>query len=67
MHKFEKINKLSTNIFEKIFYQEQNKWRHNRIPTVISKNELDRVIDLLIYKNHYVLIGKLIVLLDKQD
>ena len=56
MHKFEKIKNLSFNIFELIFYQNQNKWRHNLFPIDISKNESDRVIDLLIYKNHYTLV-----------
>ena len=41
------------------FYQDQNKWRHKIIPFEVSKNESDRVIDLLIYKNHYALIKKL--------
>ena len=36
---------------------------HNLIPIEISKNESDKVIDLLIYKNHYALIKKLHVFL----
>ena len=36
-------------------YQDQNKWRHKSIPNEISKNNSDRVIDLAIYKNHYIL------------
>ena len=39
------INKLN-------FYQDGDKWKHILIPIEISKNESDKVIDLLIYKNH---------------
>ena len=63
VHKFEKLNKLSINIFELNFYQDKNKWKHNLIPIEVSKNESDRVIDLLIYKNHYALIKKLNIFL----
>ena len=59
VHRFEKLNKLSTNIFELNFSQNQNKWRLKLIPIEVSKNESDRVIDLLIYKNHQVLNKKL--------
>ena len=58
VHKFKKLNNLSVNIFELIFYQDQNQWKHKLIPIEISKNDSDRVIDLAIYKNHYVLIKK---------
>ena len=67
MHKFEKQSNLSINIFELNFYQEQNKWKHKLIPIEINKNDSERVIDLLIQKNHYNLIKKLKVFLDKQD
>ena len=46
-------------MFELNFYHDKNKWKHNLIPIEISKNEADRVVDLLIYKNHYALIKKL--------
>ena len=59
VHKFEKLNNLSINIFELIIYQDHNKWRHKLIPNEVSKNGSDRVIVLLIYKNHYALIKKL--------
>ena len=55
VHRFNEINNLSINIFELIFYQDQNKWRHKLIPIEISKNESHRDIDLLIYENHYAL------------
>ena len=45
------------------FHQDQNKWKHNLLPIEIGKNEQDRVIDLLMYKNHYVLIKNLHVVL----
>ena len=63
VHKFNELNNLSVNIFELVFYQDQNNWRHKLIPIEISKNDSDRVIDLAIYKNHYVLIKKLDVFL----
>ena len=63
VHKFNELNNLSVNIFELNFHQDQNKWKHKIIPIEISKNESDRVIDLAIYKNHYVLIKKLDVVL----
>ena len=37
VRKFDELNNLSVNIFELIFYQDQNKWRHNLIPIEISK------------------------------
>ena len=63
VHKFNELNNLSVNMFELNFYQDQNQWKHKVIPIEISKNESDRVIDLAIYKNHYVLIKKLDVFL----
>ena len=63
MYRFEKLNNLSINIYELGF--DQNK--HKLIPIEISKNESDKVIDLLIYKNHYVLIKKLNVFIGKRD
>ena len=52
IHKFIELNNLSVNIFELIFYQDQNQWKHKLIPIEVSKNDSDRVIDLAIYKNH---------------
>ena len=63
VHKFNKLNKISVNIFELVFYQDHNQWKHKLIPIEISKNDSDRVIDLAIYKNHYVLIKKLNIFL----
>ena len=62
MYRFEKLNNLSINIFELRFDQNN----HKLIPIEISKNESDKVIALLIYKNH-VLIKKLIVFIGKRD
>ena len=63
VHKFNELNNLSVNIYELNFYQDGDKWKHNLIPIEISKNESDKVIDLLIYKNHYALIKNLHVIL----
>ena len=63
VHRFDDLNNLSINIFELNFYQDQNKWRQNLIPIETSKNKSDRVIDLSICKNYYILIKKLDVFL----
>ena len=64
VHRFEKTNNLFTNILELNFYQDQDERNHNLIPIEISKkDESDRVVDLLIYKNHYALIKNLNVFL----
>ena len=63
VHRFNEIIKLSVNIFESNFYQDQNHWKHKLVPIEISKNDVDRVIDLAIYENHYVIIKKLDVFL----
>ena len=63
VHKFNELNNLSVNIFELNFYQDGDKWKHNLIPIEISKNDSDKIIYLLIYKNHYALIKKLNVFL----
>ena len=52
VQKFEKLNFFSINIFELDFYQDQNKWRHKLIPNEVSKNDSDRVIDLLICRRN---------------
>ena len=67
MHKFQKLNNLSINIFELNFYQDKTTWNHKLIPIEISKNESDKVIDLLINKNHYALIKKLNVFLGNHN
>ena len=63
VHKFNELKKLSVNVFEVNFYQDINKWKHNLIPIEISKKESDRVVDLIIYKNHYARNKKLDVFL----
>ena len=63
MYRFEKLNNLSINIYELGF--DQNK--HKLIRIEIGKNESGKVIDLLIYKNQYVLIKKLNVFIGKHD
>ena len=65
VHKFNKLNNLSINIFELNFYQDQKKWRHKLIPIEVSNSSdnSDRVVDLAISKIHNVLIKKIDVLL----
>ena len=50
---FEKLNTLSINIFQINYYQDGNNWEHNLITFAISKNESDKVSELMLYKNHY--------------
>ena len=63
VHRFNELINLSVNIYELNFYQDGDKWKHNLLPIEISKNESDKIVDLLIYKNHYALIKKLHVFL----
>ena len=59
VHRFNEIKEYSVKIFELNFYQDQNKWRHKLFPIEISKDNSDKVIDLVIYRNHYALITNL--------
>ena len=61
--KYEKLNNLSKNIVELNSYEDQNKRRHQLVPIEISKNDSNRVIDLLLYENHYAFFKKLNVFL----
>ena len=63
VHKFEKLNNFSINIFDLYFYRDQNKKKHKLRPIEFSRNDSDSVIDLLFYKNHHALIKKLNVFL----
>ena len=54
---------MSINKFELNFYQDKNNRKRNLIPIEISKNESDRTVDFLIYKNHYALNKKIKVFL----
>ena len=54
-------------MYELKFYQGGDNWKHNLIPTEISKIESDKVIDLLIYKNQYALIKNLHVFLGNHN
>ena len=67
VHRFNELNKFSVNIYELNFYQDGDKWKHNLLPIERSKNESDKVIDFLIYKNHYALIKKLHVFLGNHN
>ena len=63
VHRFIELNNLTVSMYELNFSQDGDKRKHNLLPIEISKNESDRVVDLLIYKNHYALIKKLHVFL----
>ena len=63
VHIFNETNNSSVGIFEITFYRDPIKWKHKVITIEISKNESYRDIDSLIYKNHYVLLKKLKVVL----
>ena len=67
VHRFNDLKELSVIIYELNFYQGVDNWQHNLIPIEISKNESDKVFDLLFYKNHYALIKKLHVLLSNHN
>ena len=67
VHKDEKLNNLSVNMFELNFNQDQNNWKHTLSPIEVSKNDSDRVVDLLIYENHYAPIKKVIVFLGNHN
>ena len=59
VYKVEKLNNSYIKISELSFYQDQKKWNHKIIAIEITKNDSERDIDLLIYKNHYVLLKKI--------
>ena len=63
VNKFNELNNLSVEILELNFYQDKTKWKQKLIPIEISKNESDKVVDLLIFKNFYAIIKKLLVFL----
>ena len=65
--RFEQLNDLSINVFELLVYFENNEWKNKIVPIEISKSNSERVVDLLLYKNHYALIKKLHVYLGKKD
>ena len=49
---------MSIDNFDLNFYQDQFKWKQNLIPNEISKNESNRGVDSLVYKNLHALIEK---------
>ena len=49
------------------FYQDQKKWKHNLIPVEFSRNNSYRIVNLLINRNHYVLIKRLLSLLGNHN
>ena len=55
-HQFNEIKYIIHKHFEIFFFQDQNKLICKGLPSEVSKNESNRVIDFLFYKNHYTLI-----------
>ena len=55
VHRFKKLDNFSVKTFELNFYHDQIEWNHIIEPIEVGENDSDRVLDLLIYKNHYVL------------
>ena len=45
-------------MFELKFYQDRSIWKHKLKPNEVSKIDSDRVVDLIIYESHYVLLKK---------
>ena len=42
MHRCQKLNNLSINIFELNFHQDENKWKHNLIPLrLVKMNQIE--------------------------
>ena len=67
MHKFEKLNDSSINIYELNFYKNDKKWKHKILPIEISKNDtVGSVFDLAVYKYHYAFIKKVNVFIGKE-
>ena len=58
VHKIEKLNKLSIIIFVLGCHQEQIKWEHSFLHMEFILKNSDRVVALIIYKNHYVPVEK---------
>ena len=58
IHGFVRVIKTFIKTFELNFYQDKSNWKHILIPFEIGENDADKVIDLLICKNHYALIQK---------
>ena len=67
VQKTEKLINLSSNIFELNLYEDQNKRKHFLVPIETSKNDSDKVIDNLLYKNHYPFIKTLKVFSGDHD
>ena len=59
VHEFRKLIDLSINKFEICYHQDRNKWKQKLIPNIINLKKSYRIVDLLIYKNHFVPIKNL--------
>ena len=58
---------MSVNVFELLSSKRSITWKHKLVPLPIRRKNSDRLADLMVYINHYVLIKKLQVFLDKPD
>ena len=58
VHRFETLFSLSVNFFKLEFYKEGLNRKHNLVPSQISENITYRVVDIMLYRNHYVLTEK---------
>ena len=59
VHTIENLKNLFENIFDLNIYQDQNIRKHKLIPPKNTKNTSNKVVDLLIKKNHYALKKKI--------
>ena len=59
VHKCRQINNSCMNVFELNFYKhDYDIWRYRFFPIEISESKSERLIRLMFYKNHYILIKK---------
>ena len=56
---FGRLNNLSVNIFNMNFYQNENFRKQKIVPIEVGEKNSDRIVDLLIYRNHHVVVKKL--------
>ena len=61
------MNNVFINFFDLCVYQDQNKSKNKLNPFENNESTSDKVIDLLIYENHYDLIKTLHIILSKHD
>ena len=67
VHKLEKLNDLSINMLELTFHQDQNRRKHKLSPIESRNYFSDKVNDIIIYENQFVVIETFHVYLAKYD